>query len=92
MRNDLDVVLEITELIKKSPRRDALLQNLKVELSLESPGIHVLRPTHWTVHAKSLDSILANYKALQSPLTESLEIVKNAKMRGRIQGVDTYMK
>ena len=35
MRNALDVVLEITKLVKKSPRRDALLQKLKTELSLE---------------------------------------------------------
>ena len=89
MRNALDVVLEITKLINNSPRQNALLQKLKVELSLKSPRIGVLCPTCWTVHAESLHSILANYEALQSLWTESLQIVKDAEMRGRIA---TYMK
>ena len=86
MRNALDVVLEITKLINNSPRRDALLQKLKMELFLKSPGIGALCPTCWTVHAESLHSILGNYEALQSLWTESLQ---DAEMRGR---VGTYMK
>ena len=92
MRISFDVALEITKLIKKSPRRDALLQKLKVELSPKSPGIRVLCPTRWTVHTESLDSILANYEALQSLWPESLEIIKDTAIRGRILGVDTCMK
>ena len=44
------------------------------------------------MRTESLDSILANYEALQSLWPESLEIVKDAEMRGRILGVSTYMK
>ena len=34
IRNSLDSVLEITKLVKKSPRREAILQELKQKLSL----------------------------------------------------------
>ena len=78
MRNALDVVLEITKLIKKSPRRDALLQKLKQELSPETPGIRVLCPTRWTVRATALHSILENYEVLLELWSESLVIVKEA--------------
>ena len=46
----------------------------------------------WTVSAELLGSILANYKALQTLYTESVEIIKDAEMKGRILGVNTYMK
>ena len=92
LRNCLDVVQEITNLIKKSPRRDALLQRLKEEINVQSPGIRVLCPTRWTVRADCLDSILRNYSVLFQLWEESLDIVKEAEMRGRIIGVSTYMK
>ena len=91
MKNALDVVLEITKLVKKSPRRDALLQKLKTEISLQSPGIHVLCLTCWTVHAEALHSILENYEVLQSLWNESLDIFKDSEMRSRILGVSTCM-
>ena len=92
LRNCLDVVQEMTNLIKKSPRRDALLQTLKEEINVQSPGIRVLCPTRWTVRADCLDSILRNYNVLFQLWEESLDIVKEAEMRGRIIGVSTYMK
>jgi hypothetical protein len=70
--------VEITKLIKKSPRRDALLQKLKQELSFETPGIRVLCPTRWTVRATALHSILENYEVLLELWSESLVIVKEA--------------
>ena len=93
MRDALDVVHEITKLIKRSPRRDALLQRLKQQISLESsPGIRILCPTRWTVRANALQSILSNYEVLQILWDESLEFVKETEMRSRIMGVSTYMR
>ena len=93
MRNSLDVVHEITEFIKKSPRRNAVLQRLKQQISLESsPGIRILCPTRWTVRANALQSILSNYGVLQILWNESLEFVKETEMRSRIMGVSTYMR
>ena len=75
MRNALNVVLEITKLVKNSPRQDALLHKLKKELSVETPGICVLCPTRWTVRAASFCSILTNYDMLERLWTESLRPV-----------------
>lgn len=93
MRNALDITREITNLIKRSPRRDATFQRLKQQLSSDtSPRIRVLCPTRWTVCADALQSILSNYEVLQILWDESLEFVKEAEMRSRIIGVSTCMK
>ena len=64
MRNALDCAYEIVKLVKKSPRRDAMLQNLKQKMPEDCPGIRVLCPTRWTVRSKALESILYNYEVL----------------------------
>ena len=53
----LDHAIEICKLLKFSPRRDALFQKLKNELSPQAPGLRNLCPTRWNVHALSLESI-----------------------------------
>ena len=60
-----DIVYEIMKLIKKSPCRQAALEKLKQEVGSESPGVHILCPTRWTVHANTLHRILTNYEFLQ---------------------------
>ena len=45
LRNTLDTTLEISKLIKFSPRRDAIFQKLKLELASETPGFRTLCPT-----------------------------------------------
>ena len=42
MKDALDIVYEITKLVKKSPRRDSAFQVLKEEMSPASPGIRIL--------------------------------------------------
>ena len=54
IKSSLEVVAEISKLIKKSPKRDAIFQKLKSDLSPDTPGFRVLCPTWWTVHAASL--------------------------------------
>ena len=92
MRNALDASYEIVNVIKKSPRRDALLQKLKAEMPESSPGIRVLCPTRWTVRAQALQSIITNYEALQELWSQSIDIVRDADMRSRIHGVSMHMK
>ena len=92
MRNALDIVYEITKLIKKSPRRDAAFQTIREQLSSASPGVRILCPTRWTVRAEALLSIISNYEALQLLWEESLDFVKEAEMRSRIVGVSASMK
>ena len=54
MRDALDTTHEITKLINKSPRREAIFKRLKEEMASGSPGVRVLCPTRWTVRAEAL--------------------------------------
>ena len=93
LRDTLDVTREITNLIKESPRREAIFKRLKGAKELEkgSPGIRVLCPTRWTVKADTLKSVLDNYETLIEVWEESLGYVRDVEMRSRIRGVATYM-
>ena len=92
MRDALDTTHEITKLIKKSPRRDAIFKRLKEAMESDTPGIRVLCPTRWTVKAESLNSILENFTVLLSLWGESIDIVRDTEMKARIQGVAAQMK
>ena len=91
MKSSLDVVVEISKLIKKSPKRDALFQKLKPALAPDTPGFRVLCPTRWTVRAASLQSILDNYQVLFQVWEEALGSSLDGEMRARIIGVDAQM-
>ena len=71
MKDALDTSYELIKLVKKLPRCDAIFQKLKKQMPSDSPGIRVLCPTRWTVRAKALHSILANYEVLQILWDES---------------------
>lgn len=45
MKSFLETVHEISKLIKKSPKRNALFEKLKQELASEAIGVRVLCPT-----------------------------------------------
>ena len=49
-----------SNLVKKSPKRDAMLQKTWKDTKLEYPGFRVLCPRRWTVRAESMKSILDN--------------------------------
>ena len=57
LRDTLDTVQEMTKLIKKSPKREAIFHKVKDDIACESPGIRLLCPTRWTVRAAALGSI-----------------------------------
>ena len=92
MRDALDTTHEITKLIKKSPRRDAIFGHLKEELAADTPGMRVLCPHRWTVRAESMKSIIDNYEVLCQTWMESLQVVKDTEMKSRIIGVSTQME
>ena len=52
LKNALDITLEITKLVKLSPRRDAIFLRLKEQLQCSAP-------------ADSLKSVLGNYVVLR---------------------------
>ena len=89
MQSTLDTVYEITKLIKKSPKRDALL---KEEITTGSPGIRVLCPTRWTVRGEALTSIAESYQALQATWSAASDETRDSEMRARIGGVAAQME
>ena len=91
MKSALDVMAEISKLITKSPKRDAVFQKLKSELSPDTPGFRTICPTRWTVRAASLQSVLDNYEVLFGVWSDALDSKLNGEMRARIIGVDTHM-
>lgn len=91
MKSSLDVVIEISKLIKKSPKRDAIFQKLKSDLAPDTPGFRILCSTRWTVRAASLQSVLDNYQVLFEVWEDALGSKLDGEMRARIIGVDAQM-
>ena len=87
----MGTISESSKLIKKSPKREGMLQKIRDDLSLECPGFRVLCPTRWTVRANTLKSILDNWTAINSVWTISLGEKLDPEMRGRIIGVQAQM-
>ena len=88
----LDTCFEVVKLIKFSPKREAMLRELKEEIGSDAPGVRTLCPTRWTVHAESLASIVANYDSIQLLWETALCSTSNTEMKARIQGVESQMQ
>ena len=91
LRDTLDTVEEMTKLIKKSPKRQAIFKKIQHEITYESPGIRMLAPTRWTVRAEALTSISENYEALRDTWYVAIEESKDSEMRAHIGGVARQM-
>ena len=93
LRDSLETTREITKLIKASPKREAIFQQLKSTMPSgeSSPGIRVLCPTRWTVRADSIHSILANYEVINKTWDEALSATKDTEAKARIRGVAAQM-
>ena len=92
IRDGLDFCKELIQLIKYSPKREAILRNCKNEDLDTSPGIRTLCPTRWTVKSGALTSILSNYGKLLEAFEEALLQETNPEMKARINGVKTKME
>ena len=87
-----DIVKNVkSNLIKRSPKRDAMLQKIRKDISLEYQGFRVLCPTKWTVKVESMKGILDNWVALQQVWDESLDGNLEPEIKGRIIGVKSQM-
>lgn len=91
LRDTLDITLELSKLLKYSPRRDAIFERLKSEIAPGIPGFRTLCPTRWTVRALSLESVLNNYAVFQALWEESIEIAADSETHARLIGVKTTM-
>lgn len=75
----IDVTFEMSKLIKFSPCREAIFDKIKAEMAPDVPGFKTLCPTHWTVRASSLKSVITNYTSSDSDT------------RARLIGVESMM-
>ena len=91
LKNTLDTTLEVSKLLKYSPRRGGIFEKIKSEIAPETPGFRTLCPTRWTVRAASLASVKDNYQVLQELWDEALDVAKDSDTRARIIGVQHSM-
>ena len=91
-KDSLDLIFEVSKLVKFSPKRDVHFEKLKNELAPDSPGFRVLCPTRWTVRAASFKSVIDNYVVLQKLWEESIDQVTDPSIKARIIGVKSQFK
>ena len=74
VRDALDLIIELTQLIRYSPKRSSLFQGLQAQLSQDSShkaqSLKPLCPTRWTVRTATFQSIVSNYTILCEALEE----------------------
>lgn len=94
----LDTGMEISKLIRFSPKRNAIFDKIKSESvegetsdDLSRTGIRAFCPTRWTVRADAVESILTNYSTLYDLWDISLDTKLDPDIKGRIIGVQTQM-
>ena len=68
-----------------------MFQRIKDSLSPDTPGFRVMCPTHWTVRAASLQSVIDNYDTLMGVWEESKESSLDCEIRSRMIGVESQM-
>ena len=62
--------MELSQLIRFSPKRSSLFQNLQDQLATSSRSLKPLCPTRWTVRTGAIHSVLSNYPVLCEALEE----------------------
>jgi len=92
MRDALETTYEISKLLKYSPKRDHMFEELKKEMAPETPGFRTLCPTRWTVRANSLKSVVDNYTVFQDLWDDCRAATSDTEIRARINGVDAQMQ
>ena len=62
--------MEMSQLIRFSPKRLTLFETLQSQLRTASPCLKPLCPTRWTVRTAAFDSVLKNYPTLCDALSQ----------------------
>ena len=70
VRDALDLVMELSQLVRYSPKWSTLFQTLQSQLSPQSPSLKPLCPTRWTVRTAAISSVIENYAVLCEALAE----------------------
>ena len=64
VRDALDLVMGVADLIRYSPKRSSLFETLQAQLAPGLASLKPLCPTRWTVRTSAFHSILRNYSVL----------------------------
>ena len=88
LRDTLDTCLEMSKLLKYSPKRDAAFEALKSQIAPTNPGFRTLCPTRWTVRAATPNSIFTVLKKFWD-LAQDFNV--DSESRARIMGVQAQM-
>ena len=56
--------MEVSQLIRFSPKRLTLFQSMQFEVPSSTPSLKPLCPTRWTVRTSAIQSIISNYAVL----------------------------
>ena len=70
IREGLHLVMELIQLIKWSPKRSSLFEELKGEMSLEAHDLRPLCLTRWTVRTGAIHAVIESYATLCQALDE----------------------
>ena len=70
VRDALNLTSELNGLIRASPKRLAVFEKLKNEMSAAAPGLKPLCVTRWTVRSGAIDAVIKNYEIISSTLEE----------------------
>ena len=87
-----DTTREVSQLEKKSPKRETYLKKLRLESGNKEKNAHVFCPTRWTVHGVTLAAIINNHEELMLLWSESLKSTTDTEMKGRIIGAKARWK
>lgn len=68
--------MELSQLIRFSPKRSSLFAALQAQVSSSAPTMKPLCPTRWTVRTKAIEAVLANYQLLLDAL-EVIEVMND---------------
>ena len=99
LRNTLNFIHDLVQLIKFSPKRLTLFENLKSDVTMSTgqtlPSLRTLCPTRWTVRNSAISSVLKNYKTLQVALDKIQEghdeyAAKASGLLNRMEDFDTF--
>ena len=92
LKETMEVIHEISKLVKQSPQRDTHLKCIRKESGNKEMSIHAFCPTRWSVRADSCAAILENNDVLMDLWKWSLSVLTDSEMKARIRFVTAYMK
>ena len=91
IRHVLDNVMELSKLIRRSPKRSLVFQQYKDELSVGGTELRPLCPSRWTARSATINVVLKNYSPLLLALQTIADISYNNHGR-RANGLLTQLE